>query len=438
MNPTARIVRSAFVALTAAAVAAALEPCDGFCAELEEADTAIPSALDASGPDETHTATVSVAQVLVPIAEGVQPPLTITAGVRPGDELRPGLPFRPSVTFGAELIGGLSYDLEDSFSEFEVYRAELGTLIRPTRWSGAEVRIEAIRSAVGRSLLGIDGNSLVLRTRRAYGWGHGWIGRVHVEGRLGLIPDPWVESIETHYDFRGLSPLLGESGIFFDAADAGVGLVVRGPSDWLGGDAVRLSVAMTNGEGRNESERNTGKNLTAVLSFQPIVATIACEALRVGVHGAWREGSTGFGSARSHRTAVGLTAQHPLAELGVEWITAHGYLGDGSIRAQGVGSWLGGQIVRGWLGAVGRADFIDPNTAIDDVDRRLLSFALFTDLGQSALNEDTSVFGRVRIHAGVQSVRASEDAGPIPGAPDAAQQTRVLLWVGSRGGGVLR
>lgn len=404
-----------------AALAVSADPCNGWCFE--------PAPIEQA----TEPGNASIAAVEVPA-----PPMTITSGARPGDELRPGGPFRPSVTFGAELIGGLSIEREDSFSEFEVYRAELGTMIRPTRWSGAEVRIEAIRSAVGRSLLGIDGNSLVLRSRRAYGWGHGWIGPIHVEGRLGLVPDPWVEAVESHYDFRGLSPLLGESGIFFDAADAGAGLVVRGPADWFGGDAVRLSVAFTNGEGRNESERNNGKNLTAVLSVQPVVAHIAGEALRVGLHGAWREGSTGFGSARSNRTALGVTAQHPRAELGFEWITAHGYLGDGSIRAAGYGGWVGGQILRGWLGAVVRADVVDPNTSIEDVDRRLISAALFTDLGQTALNEDTTIFGRVRLHAGYQSVRADVASGPIPGAPDTAQQTRFVLWIASRGGGVLR
>lgn len=343
----------------------------------------------------------------------------------------------PSLTVEAEVFGGLGVVPDADFSEFDVHRVELGATGR-AGIGGAEVRVEAIRTAVGDSLLGLDGNSLALRVKRAFGFAEGMLGPVHLEGRLGLIADPWIEALESHYDFRGLAPLTSESGHFFDTSDAGLGLVITGPSTGRLARALRLSVAFTNGEGRNETERNAGKNTTLVLSLQPEVATLLGAPLHVGAHFVFRDGSAGTGEARNNRLGVGVTARHPRAELGLEWIQAEGYGGLGTRNASGLGVWAGGQILPTWLGAVVRYETINPDTDLDDTSRSTLSAALFTDLGTALDHGPEATTGRLRLHAGLQQVQFQDNAGPVPGHPEAANETRLLLWVAGTFAGTVR
>lgn len=341
--------------------------------------------------------------------------------------------FRPWARVEAELIGGLMVAPSESWSAFEIERAELGLRTEPIAWAGAELRLESVRSASGGSLLGVDGNSMVVRVKRAQAYVHGELGPVHLEGRVGMIQDIWIEALEGQTSLRGFSPLTAESGDFFDTSDAGGSLVLKTGPQLLGGDAFRLALSLTNGEGRRDSERNRGKNITAVLSIQPVVAVLAGAPLRVGLHGAFRDGSAGTLSTRNHRQALALTANHERFEVGGEWIRAQGHGGDGTVTASGVGVWAMGQLIPTWLGAVVRYDNVNLDVNIEDAHRRSIQAALFTDVGLRA-RRDATVSGSLRFFLGVESLAHGENGGAIPGAPDASDSFRVNFWVASKGG----
>lgn len=333
-----------------------------------------------------------------------------------------------------QLFAGFEASPARSYNQFDLRRAEIAMRLNPTEHVGAVIRIEAVRSATPESLLGVDGNSLLVRVKHAYGHAQTQLGPIHGEVRLGMIPDAWIEALERNYDFRGLSPTLSEGGLFFDTSDLGGGLVLstRGEG-FFSKDAIRLSVAATNGEGRNEIERNRGKNVTAALSVQPVVANFLGSDFRVGLHGFYRYGSLGVGAARNDRGGLGFSARHDRFELGGEWIRAMGYLGQSERNASGLGAWLGGSVIDGWLGGALRFDTLNPDRALVDVSRRTITFAALTDFGRKPA-EDSPFFGRVRLYVGAQIVTNDELAGPIAGTPEAANETRILVWLASRGG----
>jgi hypothetical protein len=99
-------------------------------------------------------------------------------------------------------------------SEFALDRAELGTQMwwRP-HWRvdlGVALRVEAVRSAGPQSLIGIDGNSLVMRLAQAYGHGAVHLGPIDIGVRFGQIPERWIEQLEKGYDTRGADPLASD------------------------------------------------------------------------------------------------------------------------------------------------------------------------------------------------------------------------------------
>lgn len=341
--------------------------------------------------------------------------------------------FEPSFRLESELIGGFGFDTKRSHSEFELDRAELGLRFDVNRYAGAEIRIEAFRSAAPGSLLGLDGNSLALRIKRAQGVVGFELEHFRLQGRLGVTQDLWVETLEGQYDFRGMSPLMAEWSGFYDTSDVGGSVRLTSGGSWLGGDALQLGVSLTNGEGRRESERNSGKDLSVVASVQPVVTHWLGAPLRVGVHAMVRDGSLGVGNAKDHRRAVSLTVNHPRVEAGWEWSKAIGFLGDSTRNASGHGVWAGGQIIESWLGLSARYDRLRPDHRVDDQVKSQWQAALFTDLG-TRLPQANASGGRVRIFAGLQSLRHDAMVSPAPGVVGAGDELRLMIWIAANGG----
>lgn len=331
----------------------------------------------------------------------------------------------PTFEVEGQLFGGLWWILDEPFSEFDLGRAELTTRFRPVDYAGFELTAEAVRSASAESVLGVDGDSLILRIKRA--WAHGGFtaGPVDLEARAGLIPEPWIEALEQGYDFRGLSPLLAERGHFFDTSDLGAAAVV---TTWDG--QARLHLAFTNGEGRNRIEQNHGKNITAVLSVTPAVLETRQGPGVLGVHVAARDGSVGAAALRNHRLAAGLTWSHPRMNFGVEGARAWGYAGRAARETQGAGLWAGGTLLQPWVGLVGRADILDMDLSREDTWRFQGTAGVYSDLLD---HPDPRRTDRLRLYAAFQMNRASENAAPVPGAADAFDDSRLLLLLSTRG-----
>ena len=327
-----------------------------------------------------------------------------------------------------QLFAGYSYTQADAadFGAFELGRAEAGLRGFWRDRFGLEARLEAIRSAAPQSTMGIDGDSLVLRVKRAWGHARPTTGTLPTEVRLGLIPDPWVEAVEEGYSLRPVQPLLAEFGGFFDASDLGAAAVV-GYRDW-----VRVAAAVTNGEGRRMIEQNEGKDTSVVLTLKSpslVLGPLGGHIARG--HVAYRDGSLGPGSAKNSRLAAAATLDGEVLSLGVEGIQADGIAGDGARRALGLGAWLSVAPLPPWLSLFGRYDRIDTDRDMDAASRSLITTGASTA-------PPLGVPGAWRAFLVLQVERHQAQAAPLPGVVDAVDATRVLLVLATSGAWGLR
>ena len=322
-----------------------------------------------------------------------------------------------------ELFAGYGARSTDALAtnEFELERGEVGIDFVWGEHFGAELRLEVIRSATAQSLAGIDGDSLVARAKRAWGYTDTESRAGRFELRAGLVPDPWIEAVESSFDLRGSGPTVGERAGLFDTSDLGAA------ARWgYRGGLVDVHAAVTNGEGRNQVEQNGGKNTTVVVTFRPLEFDLAGQTARIDFHLAGRDGSTGAGSSRSHRLAAAAALCQPSFGAGVELIRAYG-VGDRSDRdADALGAWGNARLYGPWLGVVARAALIDQDRAAAETWERVVAIGLFTDL-----RDRDGV--RFRVYALAEDDRFGTNAGPFPGVSAAVNQKAAMLILVARG-----
>ena len=231
-----------------------------------------------------------------------------------------------------EIFGGFRYARSPSqnFNEFDLERVELGIQSPFNAHWGGELRMESVRSAGPNSLIGIDGDSLVTRVKRAWGYGSSDWGQWSLHGRLGLIPDSWHEVVMNAYPLRALGPSQGEREGFQDTSDLGGAL-------YLGWGDQRVFLSFTNGEGRRYREQNTGKNmlLGCTLSTPLFLAQN-----RLHLSAAYRDGSRGPSAGRNHRFYAAGWWTHPRFSLGISGSQAWGLLNRPSLLASAVQGWI--------------------------------------------------------------------------------------------------
>ncbi len=318
------------------------------------------------------------------------------------------------------------------FSEFALDRAELGTQLwwRP-HWrldTGAATRIEAVRSAGPQSLIGIDGNSLVMRLAQAYGHAAVHVGPISIGLRGGLVPERWLEQVEKGYDTRGVDPLASDRTLMFDRADLGATLTVSG---W--NSRVELDASITNGEGRAQQELNRGKNTTLILTARPLRRRVAKGPLALAIHGLYRDGSYGLAldgaAGRNHRIAAALTFQSPWAFAGAEYVRALGFNARPDLVSDTLGAWASAYLFRNYLGIMASYAHIRQDVATPDTQVNVVTAGLFGDAFGYLLRNRR----RLRLHAGYQYEGYGAAAGPVPGAPEAATTHRFMLQLTAQG-----
>jgi hypothetical protein len=344
----------------------------------------------------------------------------------PGDEL--SLEAQLFARYGSTGTDGESLDA------FTLDRAELGAMYRFGAW-GAELRMEAIRSSGPQSVMGIDGDSLLMRLKRGWGYGRFSLAADHqVEVRAGLIPDAYKELLENDYDLRGLAPTMTERAGFFDTADLGAMVGYDGFDR-----RIRARFEVANGEGRNQVERNDGKNTTFALTVTPVAIRVHRGPLRISLHGAVRDGSVGVGSARNHRIAAGLTFVGPCPRAGFEFVRAAGYAGRGEQVARGWGVWANSYFATHWIGGAVRHDSVAADVDVVDGTVRRTTIALYSDLAGAVTSEVSTRpplglgFNLVRLYAAVELDRFQENAGALPGSGGVADTTRYMLMLQANG-----
>jgi len=345
----------------------------------------------------------------------------------------PGEDDRAQLAVDGEVFTGFGYvsrargeGADETANAFVVDRAELGIGYGAPSGLGAELRLEAVRTAEAGSYIGVAGNSLVMRVRRARGFYTGQLGPVGLDVQLGLTTDPWLAALLPRFHLRASGPLLTQQFGLFDANELGAVVGLR-----FLDDRVTLALAASNGEGRAEGELNADKNLTARLSVELPVTEVGGAPLLVGLHGVARTGTVGPEPepARSDRIGGALTVDHPDYGLGAVYLRATGVEGRSDEDGEAIEVWADARLVAEWLGVAVRWSRFDRRPEGGEVaGRQRLTAGLFGDL-------NTLLPGllRTRLYLLYDDETLDPGASSVPGIEEQTTGIRLMLEVaGSR------
>lgn len=297
---------------------------------------ALPSALLVFAPSAVRADDVTPAPVVAPSSAPPKPAAAPSLPTYDGVAAPPtaagasGLPV--TVKSGLEIIGQYTYrstrdqtGASQWFHVFDVPRAH-GSL--DAAYDGVEARVvmEAVRSASEGALMGVAGDSLVLRVREAWG-GARWPKtagdtELSVEGKAGVVPTLTIPELEGTWRTRAVSATPLESTGVASPADVGATLSLSLPSRY-----GRVSVGAYNGEGYTNRELNRGKNFEAAVSVHPLASIESARPL--AVFGSFVMGSSGTGLARANRATGALLWQGTKWRAGASYTYFWGVRDDG-------------------------------------------------------------------------------------------------------------
>jgi hypothetical protein len=223
------------------------------------------------------------------------------------------------------------------FHRFDLARAHASLT---ATWGPVRARlvIEAVRSASEGALLGVAGDSLLLRVREGYAAWRPW---TWLEAQVGVVPTLTIPTVESAWGGRAIAPSSLESTGLSAPADLGATVRVQLPRA-LG----TLGVGAYNGEGYALRELNRGKNLEFSADVRPF-ATLGLTEL--GLLASYVLGSSGTGRARADRLTVGALFDRPRYGFGASATIAWG-VADASDRSSVlVEAFARGEPVQRWL-----------------------------------------------------------------------------------------
>jgi len=238
---------------------------------------------------------------------------------------------------------------------FAIDRAELGAA--PTwRNAEAELRLEALRATAA------DDEPFAVGLKRAWGGAHVPLGCdcFRLAARLGLVADPWIESIEAAYPLRAIAATSAERLGWIDPSDLGAA------ARFVWTDYVDLHVAVTSGEGHRHSDRNGEQDVAAALTLRAAVFPLLGGDASVRLHGFVRTGTLGPTGARNHRLCTAVTLASDRLSLGAEVVHAFGYADHADRTGVAVAGWASAAVTS-WLGPLARIDRVAAGADRDDV-----------------------------------------------------------------------
>ena len=227
----------------------------------------------------------------------------------------------------------VKYDNGSNINEFSLPRGDFGVGAGNHEFY-TNLRVQSFRSATKNSLMGLDGNSFVLRLRHFILGYHFDIFKIPVTITSGLVPDLWTSRMIEAVGFSEItSPMTTKNG-FTELSDVGfisrLGLVR---------DFLDLSIQVTNGEGMKEAELNEGKNISARLDLHILKnESESSPALSVSLFG--REGSRGISSAKDHRFATMFDFSWQEFNSGLSFIYADGKNKRSNLKSNGLTAWI--------------------------------------------------------------------------------------------------
>jgi hypothetical protein len=261
---------------------------------------------------------------------------------------------RLAMSVGVDVIAQYVLSLRDDaagetdwFHEFELPRAHAS--IRG-RWGDASARIllEAVRSTSEGALIGVAGESIVLRLREAWA-GYRLFDTLDI--RAGMVPTLTIPALEAAWRSRAVERVGPERVGLLSPADLGAHAVVTLPLDlgWIGAGGY-------NGEGYAAQELNRGKNAEIAADIHPFGWTELGKPF--SVFGSYHNGSSGTGLARADRITAALLWNDVLVGGGASMTYALGVQDDddknavileGFVRGNPIfGLLLAGQVAHYW------------------------------------------------------------------------------------------
>lgn len=221
------------------------------------------------------------------------------------------------VRVGLEVFASYTYrNLGSSwFHQFDVPRVH-GAIEGEYEHVRGRVVLEAVRSASEGALVGVSGDSLVVRVREAYA-AYRPVGPLEISG--GVVPTMTVPDLDGTWMMRAVAPSGLENGGLLPAADLGARARVDLPAGygWTGS-------ALYNGDGYSSRELNRGKSFEGTAEIHPLPA-IASELLKpLGLLASYVSGSTGASRARANRLVGGLLWQGERVRAGAVMAYAWG------------------------------------------------------------------------------------------------------------------
>ena len=297
----------------------------------------------------------------------------------------------------------------EDLSELRLDRGELGGRLQLGKQAAAELRFEAVRSAMEGGSLGVDGDSTVFRLKIAQVTGAHAAWPVVLEGALGFVPDPWLRTVEDGYTLKPLSRTGSERLLACPTSDlAALARATWGP--------VRATVAVGNGEGQRYPERNTGKTTTGVLDF----VAVDTDMLRLTASAMGRDGSIGVASIRERRFGGALTGVTPWVRGGAEVVQALGIGDRGEAEGLMIAGWAEGRVIDHlFVGARGATLKFADDGGRQSTFGGAIAVEPWREAGAYAR-------GRFRVWLAVDRVTSSGAAMPLPGT-DAGDATLVML-----------
>ena len=239
-----------------------------------------------------------------------------------------------SVALGASLI--TEYRLAfpaggEWFHEFDLTRGWAWIDLRVGDVAG-RVLFETTRAGGEGALVGVGGDSLVVRAREA------WVGErlfQRLDLRVGLIPTLTVNALSEPWAMRALAPVgLRQFGPLeaVPPADLGASARLELPEGF-----GALAAMYSNGDGYRARELNRGKTVELLAQIHPFAWVPEVRPLVVTL--GYQNGSVGTGSARADRLVGAVAWADPRLGLGVEGSLVLGLEDRGDREALLVEAW---------------------------------------------------------------------------------------------------
>ncbi len=280
-------------------------------------DPPAPPAPEPAEPAPVITKAAAKTPEARPDFEGTAAPPTSAGTTDFALKLRPGLEVFAQYAYRRTLHQNAAASW---YHEFDVPRVHLALSAEAGDASGRVV-IEGVRSAAEGALVGVAGDSVVLRAREAYAAYHYW----WLDGSAGIVPTLTLPELEGTWMLRAVSATPQETTGILTPADVGATVRLTLP-DHHG----FLGIGGYNGEGYTNRELNRGKNTEFAASIHPVGDGML---LPLAIFASYEIGSSGTGLSRADRATGGLLWQGRWVRGGVAATYAWGLADSGRRRS---------------------------------------------------------------------------------------------------------